>query len=44
MYIAIFFMKDNSIVKKVYATYPSDEMIVSSGLDWDDICSYEVHY
>ena len=44
MYQAIIFMKDNSIITRVFDMYPNDKMIESCGISWDDIASYEVHY
>ena len=44
MYQAIFFMTNGSIVTRVFNSYPTDSMIETSGLNWDDISSYEVQY
>ena len=43
MYNTIFFMKDGSILTRVFDSYPTDEMICSF-LKWNEIGSYEVHY
>ena len=37
-------MKDGSIITRVFNSYPNDKMIETSGLNWDDIDSYETHY
>ena len=44
MYQTIFFMKDGSIVTMKFDSYPTDRVIETSGLNWDDIDSYETHY
>ena len=44
MYQTIFFMKDGSIITRVFNSYPNDKMIETSGLNWDDIIDYEIHY
>ena len=44
MYQTIFFMKDGSIITRTFDSYPTDRLIEASGLNWDDVDSYETHY
>ena len=44
MYQAIFFLYNGDTITRVFDSYPNDKMIESSGINWDDIASYEVQY
>ena len=44
MYQVIFFMYSGDTVYRRYNSYPTKAMIIRSGMEWDAIASYEVHY
>ena len=44
MFTTIFFMYSGKTVTKMYNDYPTEEMIIASGIDLDVVGSYETHY
>jgi len=44
MYKTIFFLYSGKVTTKTFDSYPTVEMITSSGIKWSDIASYETHF
>ena len=44
MFTTIFFMYSGETITKMYDDYPSEDMIITSGIDLDAVGSYETHY
>lgn len=44
MYQTIFFLYSGRVTTRAFNSLPTKEMIIASGLNWDDIKNYETHF
>ena len=44
MYETTIFLNSGKVIMRTFDYYPTQEMIISSGIKWSDISSYEVNY
>ena len=44
MYQTIFFLYSGKVTTRTFDSYPTQYMIIASGINWDDIENYETHF